>query len=89
MRLVFAIENQTSWKSKLSRHYLVKISKNSDKFDIILDFIGRIVVSCLFSPPVSYLLSPDSSLTTTIFDFCRRSIKHWLASDRDSSPRTE
>lgn len=35
------------------RRYRVKISKNPDKFDIILAFMGSIVISCLFTPPVS------------------------------------
>ena len=33
--------------------YRVKISKNPDKFDIILAFMGRKVISCFFTPPVS------------------------------------
>ncbi|AKE64990.1 hypothetical protein MYAER_2648 [Microcystis aeruginosa NIES-2549] len=35
------------------RRYRVKISKNPDKFDIILAFMGILVVSCLFTIPLS------------------------------------
>jgi hypothetical protein len=47
------------------RRYWVKISKNPDKFEIILAFMGIIVVYCLFYPPVSD--SPHAKGKSLIF----------------------
>ncbi|TRU70711.1 MAG: hypothetical protein EWV55_14285 [Microcystis viridis Mv_BB_P_19951000_S69] len=55
---------------RLSSCYRFKILKISDKFDLIVVFIDRLLVSCLF---LSSCLGVYCLLTQEkIFDFCRR-----------------